>query len=113
MLDKFSKERLMDLTEKEFWELFEISTNTDLKKIIVTRIQSDSLIETCGGCPMVWEGKTSDDKPIYIMLRWGHLRVESDDVSLFSGNPDHDGVMGKSEMIEFVTKESQGKIIFI
>ena len=30
---------------------------------------------TCIACPSQWEGKTDDDRPIYIRYRWGYLSV--------------------------------------
>lgn len=33
------------------------------------------LRKTCDACPSQWEGKTSDNRQIYIRYRWGNLAV--------------------------------------
>jgi hypothetical protein len=33
------------------------------------------LTKTCSFCPSQWEGRTEDDKPIYVRYRWGHLSI--------------------------------------
>jgi len=34
------------------------------------------LKRTCFACPSQWEGKTDDDRPVYVRFRWGCLAVE-------------------------------------
>jgi len=33
------------------------------------------LIRTCTACPSSWEGKTDDNRDVYIRFRWGDLSV--------------------------------------
>lgn len=34
------------------------------------------LIQTCLACPSQWEGKTNDNREIYIRYRWGRLSID-------------------------------------
>jgi hypothetical protein len=34
-----------------------------------------NLYQTCDVCPSQWEGRTPDDRPIYIRYRWGVLEI--------------------------------------
>lgn len=69
---------------------------------------------TCSACPSQWEGRTVDNKPIYIRYRWGRLTVqiwgvgkdifdeETDGEYIFDqqlGDAYH-GVMDTEEMME-------------
>lgn len=38
-------------------------------------IKIASLTQTCGVCPSQWEGRTDDDRGVYIRYRGGHLTV--------------------------------------
>lgn len=31
--------------------------------------------KTCSACPSQWEGRTDNDRPVYVRYRWGHLSV--------------------------------------
>lgn len=42
-----------------------------------------SLVETCGGCPSQWDGRTSDGRYVYIRYRWGYLSVSVANVEVF------------------------------
>ena len=33
------------------------------------------VVMTCTACPAQWEGRTEDDRPVYIRYRWGYLSV--------------------------------------
>jgi len=35
----------------------------------------DYLEKTCTACPAIWEGRTDDNKYIFIRYRWGSLRA--------------------------------------
>ncbi|WP_223559596.1 hypothetical protein [Chryseobacterium lathyri] len=63
--------------------------------------------ETCGGCPMIWEG-TIDNKPMYIRYRWGVLSLNINDVAVRHERiGDHlDGVLPVQDAIESL--KSQG-----
>ena len=39
------------------------------------KIKAKELKQTCAACPSQWEGRTEDDKSIYIRYRWGYLSV--------------------------------------
>jgi hypothetical protein len=34
-----------------------------------------TLTKTCIACPAQWEGKTDDDRSVYVKYRWGGLKV--------------------------------------
>jgi hypothetical protein len=42
----------------------------------MSKILIESLIMTCSACPSQWEGKTDDDRNVYIRYRWGRLTVQ-------------------------------------
>jgi hypothetical protein len=42
----------------------------------MTKIKIKRIKRTCWGCPAQWEGRTTDNRPIYIRYRWGTLRVD-------------------------------------
>lgn len=35
------------------------------------------LTQTCESCPSQWEGKSTDDRPVYIRYRYGYLSVRA------------------------------------
>lgn len=70
-------------------------------------IRKESLIQTCGGCPSQWDGKTDQDGDIYIRLRHGYFYIELDNHMIYNARPEgYDGVMGTEDMIEYVNKHS-------
>ena len=51
--------------------------------VIVTELD-----HTCTACPSQWEGKTDDDRQVYVRYRWGRLSIKLgkiDDDSEFAG----------------------------
>lgn len=61
-----------------------------------------TLTQTCCACPSQWSGTTIDGKEVYVRYRWGHLRVDLNDVPVFSKDvgDDYDGSMDTDEMLE-------------
>lgn len=51
-----------------------------------------SLVQTCGACPSQWEGRTDDNRSIYVRYRWGHLSITVGS----KGGDITDAVMGQS-----------------
>ncbi len=35
-----------------------------------------ALVQTSEACPSQWEGRTEDNRPVYVWFRWGHLSVK-------------------------------------
>ena len=75
------------------------------------------LICTTGACPTQWDGRTDDDRPVYIRYRGGRFQAYvgnpgEDDMKVFDHRPilvrqltnDLDGVMGFKTMVE-LTKD--------
>ena len=44
------------------------------------KIDPKSLVRTCTACPSQWEGKTVDNRPVYIRYRWDNLTVRIGEV---------------------------------
>lgn len=44
--------------------------------IFKKKVRIIELKRTCIACPSQWEGRTDDDRPVYIRYRHGHLTVE-------------------------------------
>lgn len=79
-----------------------------------------SLTQTCSACPSQWEGRTDDDRPVYIRYRWGHLGIEIGEPgwetnlckwpgngtyhSVYESGEDMDGFMKFSELKDHATK---------
>jgi len=38
-------------------------------------VEVEEIRQTCTACPSQWEGRTTDERPIYIRYRWGVLSV--------------------------------------
>ena len=83
------------------------------KLIIVEKIE-----KTCDACPSQWEGRTSDDKPIYVRYRYGALEIclgkkiggNTEDAILFGDTifdkqlgHDMDGVINYSQLKKATT----------
>lgn len=76
-------------------------------------IKIKELTQTCYACPSQWEGKTVDDRPIYVRYRWGYLSFmvgKKEDKSILDykeiygeqiGN-NIDGVLSEEDMLEEV-----------
>lgn len=76
-------------------------------------IRENTLNQTCFACPSQWEAKTIDNKDVFIRVRHGFLRLEVDNETIFSGNPDGvDGVMSTSDMIKYIN-ETTSKVRII
>ena len=45
------------------------------------------IIKTCEGCPAQWEGRTDDNRGVYVRYRWGNLTVSvsTDEADAVSG----------------------------
>ncbi len=58
-------------------------------------IKIKKLTCTCTACPSQWEGRTDDNREIYIRYRYGHLsvRVAGERIFQISHGDDMDGVM--------------------
>lgn len=39
------------------------------------KIKLVELERTCCACPSQWEGRTENNKPVYVRYRWGYLSV--------------------------------------
>lgn len=39
--------------------------------------------QTCGACPAQWEGETDTHERVYVRYRWGVLRVDINDRTVF------------------------------
>jgi len=63
---------------------------------------------TCGACPSQWEGRTNDDRPVYIRYRWGRFQA-------YVGTPGEDGMAvfdHKPIIVEQLTEEPDGVMGF-
>ena len=60
------------------------------------------IVETCGGCPSQWSGRTATGQYLYIRYRYGELRIELDgDVILQqSVGDDLDGGMDFADLVQ-------------
>ena len=38
-----------------------------------------NLVQTCSACPSQWEGKTTDNRAVYVRYRWGYLSISVSD----------------------------------
>jgi biotin synthase-related radical SAM superfamily protein len=80
----------------------------------MTIIKKETIIQTCGACPSQWDAKTTDGDKVYIRVRHGYFRLEVNDVNIFDGEPDDvDGVMSTDEMIDYVNKNNEGRIMIV
>jgi hypothetical protein len=52
-----------------------VDTVTSIVVILRLMINVTKIIETCGGCPSQWNGRTDDGQYLYVRYRWGFLRV--------------------------------------
>ena len=61
----------------------------------------ESIQETCGGCPMIWEGKTTEGQDFYIRFRWGLLRLVVNKEVIFAEQISDglDGIMSLDEAL--------------
>lgn len=77
-------------------------------------IKKDSIVQTCSGCPSQWDAETVNGDYVYIRVRHGYFRIEISDEIIFEGYPDGiDGVMSTDEMIEYVNKNNEDKIMIM
>lgn len=63
-------------------------------------IEVDELLMTCGACPSQWEGVTDEGKRLYIRYRWGYLRIDLDDETIYGSQvgDEMDGYMDYKEL---------------
>jgi hypothetical protein len=47
-------------------------------------INVSEVVRTCHACPSQWEGTTNEGKRVYARYRWGFLRVDVDDETIFA-----------------------------
>lgn len=47
-------------------------------------ISVSEVVRTCHACPSQWEGTTSEGKRVYARYRWGFLRVDVDNETVFA-----------------------------
>jgi len=47
-------------------------------------IKVSEVVRTCHACPSQWEGTTSEGQHVYVRYRWGFLRVDVDNETVFA-----------------------------
>ena len=62
---------------------------------------------TCGACPSQWDGETENGAYVYIRYRYGLLRVDMDQQTVFEATVGDSlgGVMGTDEMLRITGLE--------
>ena len=62
---------------------------------------------TCGACPSQWEGRTEDGEYVFIRYRYGWLRVDVGNQTIFETEHGDSlsGVMGTDEMLRITGLE--------
>jgi hypothetical protein len=95
-------------TLKEVYEMYLENTDFDNPHFEAYIIDKNTIKETCGGCPMIWDFETVEGDSGYIRLRHSCLSIVIDDEVVFDEYyPHFDGVMNNSDMIDFVTSNSK------
>lgn len=57
--------------------------HTPVDARIIAPVQVIRCWVTCGACPKTWNGITSDRKKVFVRYRWGNLRIEVDNQTVF------------------------------